>query len=93
MGLVGIIALIVFGILSVFLANLAVAPVEEAWKKERQFLGDVSHELKTPLTVILTNLSILLPKCEKDSNFQMKWLKNSQEEAIRMKELLDKMLF
>ena len=93
LGLVGIIALIVFGILSVFLANLAVAPVEKAWKKERQFLGDVSHELKTPLTVILTNLSILLPKCEKDSNFQMKWLKNSQEEAIRMKELLDKMLF
>ena len=93
LSLVGIIALIIFGLLSIFLANMAVAPVAKAWKKERQFLGDVSHELKTPLTVILTNLAILLSNGEQDKNFQMKWLKNSQEEAIRMKELLDKMLF
>ena len=93
LSLVGIIALIIFGLLSIFLANMAVTPVAKAWKKERQFLGDVSHELKTPLTVILTNLAILLSNGEQDKNFQMKWLKNSQEEAIRMKELLDKMLF
>ena len=41
----------------------------------------------------MTNLAILLSNGEQDKNFQMKWLKNSQEEAIRMKELLDKMLF
>lgn len=55
--------LIVMGALlmiSLFLAGVAVAPVKKAWEKQRRFVADASHELKTPLTVLIANNEIML---------------------------------
>lgn len=58
-------ALAGFFVISLFLARWAVRPVDEAWQQQKQFIADASHELKTPLTVILTNAELLQdPLCQ-----------------------------
>ena len=57
--LVGLAALAVFFLLSLLLARWMIRPVEEAWQRQKQFVSDASHELKTPLTVITTNAELL----------------------------------
>ncbi len=78
---------------SLFLSSLAIKPVDEAWKKQKQFVADASHELKTPLTVILANNNILRSHPEQTIEEQSQWLESTEEEAIRMKKLIDQMLF
>ena len=53
------IALVVFTFLTILLARWAVKPVDKAWNQQKQFISDASHELKTPLTVIMSNAELL----------------------------------
>ncbi len=86
------ISLIVFLYISKKLADIALAPVEKAWEQQKQFLADASHDLKTPLTVILANNNIILSHQDETVSSQMKWLDSTREEAGRMSDLINKML-
>lgn len=56
---IGVLSLAAFWVLSFFLARWSVKPVERAWTQQKQFISDASHELKTPLTVIMSNAELL----------------------------------
>ncbi len=75
---------------SAVLARWVTGPIERAWGQQRQFLSDASHELKTPLTVILSNAELLsaLPLEERPA----RWTDNILSESRQMKRLVEEML-
>ena len=87
-----IVSLLLFLYISNRLADIAIAPVEDAWNQQKQFLADASHDLKTPLTVILANTNIISSHKEETIESQMKWIESTSEEANRMSDLVNKML-
>lgn len=92
LALVGAIALVVFFLINIFFSNWAVRPVAQSIKRQQQFTADASHELKTPLTVILANLSILRSHPDSTIAEQMQWIESSETEARRMQLLVNDML-
>lgn len=56
---VGLGALGLLFLLNLVFSRWALRPVQQAWAQQQQFIADASHELKTPLTVILANNAIL----------------------------------
>ena len=87
---IGLATLLLLLGVSILLARWAVRPVERAWKQQRQFLSDASHELKTPLTVILSNAELLEAAPLEDR--PARWADNIRSEARQMKSLVEQML-
>lgn len=67
-------------------------PVQNAWDAQRVFIADASHELKTPLTVILANLSIMLKHKQQTIESCEGWIESTREEAQQMRRLVEEML-
>lgn len=82
--------LILLLVVSILLSRWLTRPVEKAWQQQRQFLSDASHELKTPLTVILSNAELLetAPLEERPA----RWADNIHAEARQMRTLVEEML-
>lgn len=85
--IVGIISIIFISAAAYFLSGIIVSPLKETFEKQKQFISDASHELKTPLTVISTNADVL--KGEIGDN---KWLDYISDQADRMNVLVNDLL-
>lgn len=71
----------------IWLSYWAVKPVEEGFRRQKQFVADASHELKTPLTVISANTSVL-----ENLHGRSQWTENIQTDISRMNHLINDML-
>lgn len=89
--LIGITAIVVLLVCCYFLSGLITAPVEKAWQEQRRFLSDASHELKTPLTVILSSADLLAEQTA-DSDGAAPYVDNIRAESRRMRALVEGML-
>lgn len=91
--IVACVMLVFIFFISRFFANRAIKPVEDAFDKQKQFVADASHELKTPLTVINTNVDVLLSNGEDNIKEQSKWLYYIKSEVERMTKLTNDLLY
>lgn len=86
-GIISIVSIIVIYIIAKKVSKIIVKPVEETFEKQKQFISDVSHELKTPLAVIEANSDVL--ENEVGTN---KWINYIQNEAESMNKLINELL-
>jgi len=91
--IIGCVGVIVVFIISLVLANWAIKPIEVAWNRQKQFIADASHELKTPLTVIATNTDVVLANPNDSIRDQERWLKYIKSETSRMSKLVSELLY
>lgn len=77
--------------LSWILSGWIIRPIADAMHRQRMFLSDASHELKTPLSVILANTDILLKRSDLQET-EKKWLTNTADEALHMKHMINDLL-
>lgn len=84
----GSVTIVAVFFLSVYLARKIVKPLEESYRKQKQFISDAGHELKTPVSVVSANAELLGRELGENQ-----WLSNIQYENERMgclvKQLLD----
>ncbi len=83
----GLIAIIIFFFLSIRLAKMIVRPLEENHRKQKQFISDAGHELKTPISVVSANADLLAREIGENQ-----WLSNIQYENERMGSLVTQLL-
>lgn len=74
-------------VISIKITGWLIKPVEETFNKQKQFVADASHELKTPIAIIMANAEAL----EKEPE-EKKWLNNIKGESERMNELVTNLL-
>lgn len=86
-------AMVIVYFISLFIAMQSIRPIREVIEAQKRFVADASHELKTPLTVILANNSILLKHESATVHEQRQWIDSTLEEATHMKKLIEDMLF
>ena len=91
--IIGVISLIVLFIVSIVIANKAIKPVEDSYNKQKRFIADASHELKTPLATIKTNLDILNSNGDDLIKNQSKWLEYIAFQTDRMSKLVNNLLY
>ncbi|MCL2771741.1 MAG: HAMP domain-containing histidine kinase [Oscillospiraceae bacterium] len=79
-------------LISMFLAGKAIKPIRESMEKQKKFVADASHELRTPIAVIRSNAEMIMDSPEMTIEENMKWLKYIYDESKRMGKMTEDLL-
>lgn len=79
-------------LVSIWLSKLAAKPMEDAMRMERQFIADVSHDLKTPIAVVLADCSVLKSNTDTDAAEHALWIESIEIAAKKMMTMVEQML-
>lgn len=88
----GLIFAIIAAMIGWFLAGKALIPVKRSWQQQEEFVANAAHEIRTPLTVIQTNLDVVLSSPDTKIAENMKWLDNAYTETEHMGRLISDLL-
>ncbi len=75
------------------LSGHSLKPVEESMERQQEFLANASHELRTPIAVIRTNLDVVRNDGEMTDDERNQWLGNAYEESKRMQQIVEDLMF
>ncbi len=90
--LIGTVSLFFIFLMSNFFTSKSMKPLEEAFTKQKHFISDASHELKTPLAVVKTNLDVLR-KSDALTQEDRKWLVYATDEIDQMSKMVNEFLY
>ena len=85
--IIGLISTIILAAAAYFLSKKSIEPIKIAFNRQKQFVSDASHELKTPLTVISANADVLEGEIGEN-----KWLSYIKSQTERMNVLVNDLL-
>ena len=88
----GVVALVFASVIGYILAGRAIAPLKEAYDKQRQFAADASHELRTPLAVVMASADLLLSDPSIQEPFLKEVIGDVKSEVKKMSKLVSDLL-
>jgi signal transduction histidine kinase len=80
-------------VMGYILSGRSLIPIRESMAQQEAFLADASHELRTPISVIQTNLEVVRTSPEESVAEQLSWLDNAYKETVRMNSIVSDLLF
>lgn len=79
-------------VIGLLLANRALIPIERSWERQRQFVGDASHELRTPIMAVQSRVELLLHHPEQTIEEASPRILSMYSELRRVSRLLQDLL-
>lgn len=92
LGLINTSIFVISGGLGFILAGRTLEPIEKMVEEQKQFVSDSSHELRTPITALKSNLEVALRDKKLNTRSARYTLKESLEDVNRLQNLSEKLL-
>jgi signal transduction histidine kinase len=68
-------------------------PIKKSIERQQEFLADASHELRTPIAVIQTNLEVVKASTDESVESQLTWINNAYDEIQWMQHIVEDLMF
>ena len=86
--LISVCSLLLISIVAYILSDRAVSPVVESHEKQKRFITDAGHEIKTPLAIINADADVLLAEMSEDNE----WVTDIKKQTRRLADLTDELI-